>query len=111
MIINTTLVGTINAGGFVGVCYGIVTKNESERSKAFTTITTKTNTGNVNVGGFVGYFDGATISYSDADAVMTGVSGQQVGGLPLGLQLKLVQQITVLPKRLFQVAATTPEAS
>lgn len=88
VIINTTLVGTINAGGFVGVCYGIVTKNESERSKAFTTITTKTNTGNVNVGGFVGYFDGATISYSDADAVMTGVSGQQVGGFAAWLTTK-----------------------
>lgn len=88
VIINTSHVGTINAGGFVGVCYGTVTKNESERSKAFTTITTETNTGNVNVGGFVGYFDGATISFSDADAVMTGVSGQQVGGFAAWLTTK-----------------------
>lgn len=88
VIINTSHVGTINAGGFVGVCYGTVTKNGSERSKAFTTITTETNTGNVNVGGFVGYFDGATISYSDADAVMTGVSGQQVGGFAAWLTTK-----------------------
>lgn len=88
-IVSSMGAATANVGGFVGVCYGIVTDNEGVRNNAFVTITS-TNTDAskyVNFGGFVGYLEThqqdiatATIEYSDADADMSSVKGQQVGG-------------------------------
>lgn len=73
---------TVNVGGFVGVCYGTVTKNGDVRSQAFVTITSSNETAatSVNIGGFAGYLDRCTIEYSDADADMSSLIGQQVGG-------------------------------
>ncbi len=81
--VESTATGTtVNVGGFVGVCYGTVTKNGEVRSQAFVTITSSNTTveTNVNIGGFGGYLDRCTIEYSDADAVMSSITGQQVGG-------------------------------
>lgn len=72
----------INMGGFVGVCYGIVTKNGDVRNEAHVTITcdnTYTSI-NVNIGGFVGYLEKGAIDYSDADATLSSIKGHQVGG-------------------------------
>ena len=71
-----------NAGGFVGVQYGTITKNDDgTRSSAYVTITAgNTETGKqMNLGGFAGYNTG-TIEYSDADVVMTGLKGSHIGG-------------------------------
>lgn len=72
----------VNAGGFAGVCYGSITKNGDVRSKAFVNITcSNTATGtNINIGGFVGYLEGGPVEYSDSDADMSSLVGQQVGG-------------------------------
>ncbi len=72
----------VNMGGFVGVCYGKVTKDGSNRSKAYVSITSgNTSTGTyVNIGGFVGFLEKGTIEYSDADATLSGIKGNQVGG-------------------------------
>ena len=71
-----------NAGGFVGVCYGTITKKDDVRSKTFVKITASntTTTANVNIGGFVGYVDGGRIEYSDAEVEMSGLNGQRIGG-------------------------------
>jgi len=70
-----------NVGGFVGTQYGTITKNESIRTTAFATLTSKnTATGaQLNLGGFVGYNTG-TIEYSDANVTMTGLKGTHIGG-------------------------------
>lgn len=75
-----------NAGGFVGVCYGTVTKyGTSVRNKAFVKITSSNpsaedNAGyELNLGGFVGYLSG-TVEYSDAVVTMDGICGKYVGG-------------------------------
>lgn len=81
--INSTMkAATANAGGFVGVCYGTVTKNGDVRNKAFVTIISSNDDSSkyVNFGGFAGYVETATIEYSDVDAVMSSVLGQQVAG-------------------------------
>ena len=73
-----------NAGGFVGVCYGKITKNGDVRSKAYATVTSAnpvTETASsleLNLGGFAGYHTG-TIEYSDADASVT-ACGKYIGG-------------------------------
>lgn len=75
---NTTNV--INAGGFVGVCYGTITKNGDVRSKAYAKITSDNTLGcPLRLGGFVGYHAG-TIEYSDAIIDMTSLKGQHIGG-------------------------------
>ena len=71
----------LNSGGFAGTQYGTVTKNGDVRSQAFVEIQC-TNTAAstiLGLGGFVGYQQGIT-EYSDADAVMTGLKGQYIGG-------------------------------
>ena len=74
-----------NAGGFVGVCYGTVTKNSDVRNKAYVTITSSNPSAEANsdyqldLGGFVGYLTG-TIEYSDAVVTMDGICGKYVGG-------------------------------
>ncbi len=81
--VHSSLSGAnVNMGGFVGVCYGTVTKNGDNRSRAYTTITSdNSKTGTyVNLGGFVGYLEKGTIEYSDAVATMTEIKGHQVGG-------------------------------
>ena len=81
--VNSSLSGAaVNMGGFVGVCYGTVTKNGSDRSKAYATITSgNSNTGTyVNLGGFVGYLEQGTIEYSDAVATLSSIKGHRVGG-------------------------------
>ncbi|MDT3361524.1 MAG: hypothetical protein LIR31_06000 [Bacteroidota bacterium] len=81
--VHSSLSGAnVNMGGFVGVCYGTVTKNGSDRSKAYVTMTsgnTSTST-YVHLGGFAGYLEGATIEYSDAVATMSSIKGHRVGG-------------------------------
>lgn len=81
-ITSTMGANTANVGGFVGVCYGTVTKNGDVRNRAFITISSNNtdNTKYVNIGGFGGYVETATIEYSDVDAIMSSVKGQQVGG-------------------------------
>ncbi len=71
-----------NAGGFVGVCYGTVTKKDDIRNKTFVKIIANntTTTANVNIGGFAGYVDGGRIEYSDAEVDMSGLKGQRIGG-------------------------------
>ena len=71
----------INSGGFVGVNYGIITKDSEENHcKAFVTVTSTNKTGNpLNLGGFAGFQRG-TISYSDADVSMGYLQGQYIGG-------------------------------
>lgn len=81
---------TVNVGGFVGVCYGTITKNGNARNKAFVKITSANNDKNaeVRIGGFVGYHEAATIEYSDADADMPDLKGQQIGGFAAYLTAK-----------------------
>lgn len=71
----------LNTGGFVGVNYGTITKDNSNNNcKAYVTITCANTYGTpLHLGGFVGFARG-TISYSDAVSTMTGLAGQHVGG-------------------------------
>ena len=70
----------INVGGFVGVCYGKVTKNGDVRSTAYVKITSTNTQGTpLKLGGFVGYHAG-NIEYSDAVIDMTNLKGQHIGG-------------------------------
>lgn len=81
--VSSTLSGAnVNLGGFVGVCYGTVTKNGDVRSEAHVTITSGNTDASkyVNIGGFVGYLEKGTVEYSDAEATMSGIKGHQVGG-------------------------------
>lgn len=74
-----------NAGGFVGVCYGTITQNGTERSKAFSTVISANPAAEananyqLNLGGFVGYHTGI-IEYADADVTMDSICGKYVGG-------------------------------
>ena len=81
-VASTYASNTVNAGGFVGVCYGSITKNIDVRSKAYVNITcTNTSTSTIiNVGGFIGYLEGGPVEYCDSDASMDLLVGQQVGG-------------------------------
>lgn len=71
----------INSGGFVGVNYGIITKDDaSNRNKCYVHVTSTNTTGNpLNLGGFAGFQRG-TISYSDAVVSMGDLQGQYIGG-------------------------------
>lgn len=72
----------MNSGGFVGVCYGKITRNEDERNTAYAKITSTNPLSNsawrLNVGGFGGYVSG-TIEYSDA-YVDIDLNGRYIGG-------------------------------
>ena len=70
-----------NVGGFVGVNYGIITKNGGTHSTAYAKITTNNTDPDdrVQIGGFAGYHRG-TIEYCDAYADLSGLVGQQIGG-------------------------------
>ena len=75
-----TTYNVINVGGFVGVCYGKVTKSGEARSQAYVKITSTNTQGTpLKLGGFVGYHSG-TIEYSDAIYDMTEIKGQHIGG-------------------------------
>lgn len=70
----------LNAGGFVGVNYGTITKNGDVRSKAYVNVTSANTLGQpLDLGGFVGFHRG-TIEYSDAIVDMSGLQGQYIGG-------------------------------
>ena len=70
----------INSGGFVGVCYGKITKSGDVRSKAYVKITSTNNVGTpLKLGGFVGFHAG-NIEYSDAIVDMASLKGQHIGG-------------------------------
>lgn len=70
----------LNAGGFVGVNYGTISKNGVVRSKAYVNVTSANNLGQqINVGGFVGFHRG-TIEYCDAVVDMSELQGQYIGG-------------------------------
>lgn len=73
----------MNTGGFVGVNYGTITKDDSDNhSKAYVTLSSANTVGSpINLGGFVGYQRG-TISYSDAVVSMgtNDIMGQYIGG-------------------------------
>ncbi len=70
----------LNAGGFVGVNYGTITKNGSVRSQAYAQVTSANTLGQqINIGGFVGFAKG-TIEYSDAVVDMSDLQGQYIGG-------------------------------
>ena len=72
----------INGGGFVGVLYGTITKDDSNnRNKAYATVTcSNTADGEVlNIGGFVGFHRGV-IDYSDAYVTMNTITGKNIGG-------------------------------
>ena len=70
----------LNAGGFVGVNYGTITKNGDVRSKAYVNVTSANTLGQqINVGGFAGFHRG-TIEYCDADVDMSEIQGQYIGG-------------------------------
>ena len=70
----------LNAGGFVGVNYGTVTKNGENNSKAYVQITSTNTYGTpLNVGGFAGYQQ-STVEYSDAVVDMSTLEGQYIGG-------------------------------
>lgn len=70
-----------NAGGFVGVGYGTITKNGDVRSASYVTINAGNEVGNaqLNLGGFVGYNTGK-IEYSDAIVSASSVVGSHIGG-------------------------------
>ena len=71
----------VNSGGFVGVGYGVITKNGDARCKAYVTFTcANTKNKRINVGGFIGYHQSNTIEYCDADVVMEGMAGSYIGG-------------------------------
>lgn len=71
----------LNCGGFVGVNYGTITKDDlGNRCKAYVTVTSANTKGQqLNLGGFAGYQRG-TISYSDAVVSMGDLQGQYIGG-------------------------------
>ena len=72
----------INGGGFVGVIYGTITKDDSgNRCKAYATVTCSNTDADatLRIGGFVGFHRGV-IEYSDADVTLTDIKGTQVGG-------------------------------
>ncbi len=78
---DTTNSKPVNTGGFVGVNYGIISKDVSDNhSKAYVTVTSTNKTGNpINLGGFAGFQRG-TIEYSDAVVSMGDLQGQYIGG-------------------------------
>ena len=71
----------VNTGGFVGVNYGIITKDsEDNHSNAYVKVTSTNTTGNpLNLGGFAGFQRGI-IAYSDAVVSMDDLQGQYIGG-------------------------------
>jgi len=71
-----------NAGGFVGLAYGTITKNGDIRNKAYVKVTcANTEAGRqLNIGGFAGYHQYNTVEYCDADVVMEGITGTYIGG-------------------------------
>lgn len=71
----------LNTGGFVGVDYGTITKdNSNNHCKAYVTITCANTFGTpLHLGGFVGFARGS-ISYCDVVSTMTGLAGQHIGG-------------------------------
>lgn len=70
----------LNAGGFVGVNYGTITKNGEVRCKAYAEIKSSNTKGQpLNLGGFVGFHRG-TIEYCDAVVDMSSLQGQYIGG-------------------------------
>ena len=83
VVINTkqpTNSKVINVGGFVGVCYGTITKNGDVRSNAYVKITSNNTLGTpLKLGGFVGFHSG-NIEYCDAIVDMTSLKGQHIGG-------------------------------
>ena len=71
-----------NSGGFVGVQYGTITKNDDDtRNTAFVTITAENTEEDkqMNLGGFVGYNTGST-AYCDADVTGSSLKGTHIGG-------------------------------
>lgn len=72
---------SVNSGGFVGVNYGIITKDDSgNHSKAYVEVTSTNTTGApLHLGGFAGFQRG-TIEYSDAVVSMGNLQGQYIGG-------------------------------
>lgn len=81
-VASTMGANTANSGGFAGVCYGTITKNGDVHNTAYVKITSNNTDASkyVNISGFAAYVEKATIEYSDADADLSGVKGQQVGG-------------------------------
>ncbi|MCR5560639.1 MAG: hypothetical protein K6F58_02355 [Bacteroidales bacterium] len=83
VIVNTVQPASgkvLNAGGFVGVNYGTITKNGDVRSKAYVNVTSANTQGQqINVGGFAGFHRGM-IEYSDAEVDMSELQGQYIGG-------------------------------
>ena len=70
----------LNAGGFVGVNYGTITKNGDVRCKAYAQIKSANTLGQqINIGGFAGFHRG-TIEYCDAVVDMSDLQGQYIGG-------------------------------
>ena len=85
---DTTNSKVINTGGFVGVNYGKITKDDSNnRSSAYVDVTTTNTDGSkdLNLGGFVGYHSGV-IEFSDAIVTMkksdgtSNILGRCIGG-------------------------------
>lgn len=71
---------SMNVGGFVGVNYGTITQNGAVHCESHVKITSSnTQDARLNLGGFLGYHRG-TVEYCDADADLTGITGQYVGG-------------------------------
>ena len=82
--VNTPLPASnkfLNSGGFVGVNYGTITKDDSgNHSIAYVKVTTANTLGQpLHLGGFVGY-NSATVTYSDAHVDMSDLKGQHIGG-------------------------------
>lgn len=71
-----------NAGGFVGLAYGTITKNGDIRNKAYVKVTCANTEAarQLNIGGFAGYHQYNTVEYCDADVVMEGITGTYIGG-------------------------------
>ena len=71
-----------NAGGFVALAYGTITKNGDVRNKAYVTVTCGNTTAGkqMNIGGFAGFHQYGLMEYCDADVVMEGITGTYIGG-------------------------------
>lgn len=83
VVVNTAKPGSgnvLNAGGFVGVNYGTITKNGDVRSKAYVQVKSANDLGQqINIGGFAGFHRG-TIEFCDAVVDMSDLQGQYIGG-------------------------------
>ncbi len=83
VVVNTakpTSGKVLNAGGFVGVNYGTITKNGDVRSKAYVQVKSANDQGQqINIGGFAGFHRG-TIEFCDAVVDMSDLQGQYIGG-------------------------------